>query len=287
MRIEACEHYFHLIRHPLEYGRSRAEKILTALAIFSCFSLIVPVSMGALYGFFTLANHVKHKALRRKMRKIRRVANQTGLQKPQQQPLKEAKELTKAVQIENRAKNEEVRKDPQVIAQVDPSVPVVASEKEAIEMVAQRLAVPLELFQCQEKLLFDHFGNLLLHMKGILEKKLQSVTVQIVQNVIVIESANQEKKPVILLPVKMCGRCVFIDESFLDCVRKLDQDRVRFIILYEANIKLENDEYRLWPLKGDLKGPRIVYQRDDPSIIHAWFERYVDRELSRVFDLNG
>lgn len=266
MRVEACEHYFHLIRHPFEKGRSRAEKILTALAIFSCFSLIVPVSMGALYGVFTLANRIKDKALRQKMRKIRRAAHQVGLEKPQQRTFQEA-ERTKAVQ------------KPQVMEQAPPQDPVTASENETIEMAAQRLGVPLELFHFQEKILSDHMGDVLLQMKDILENKLQAFRVQIIQKAIVIESADQEKKPVVLLPVEMCGRCVFIDESYLDCVQKLDQDRVRFIILNGANIKFENDEYRLWTLKGDLKGPRIVYQRDDPSKIKPWLERYFDQAL--------
>lgn len=51
---EACRNYFHLIRHPLEEGRKPHDKILTAIAILSCFSLVIPVAMGAFYGIAKL-----------------------------------------------------------------------------------------------------------------------------------------------------------------------------------------------------------------------------------------
>lgn len=46
----ACRNYFDLIRHPLKEGRKCPEKILTALAIISCITVIVPAALGALYG---------------------------------------------------------------------------------------------------------------------------------------------------------------------------------------------------------------------------------------------
>ena len=55
----ACRNYFHLIRHPLEEGRKRPEKILTALAILSCVTVIVPAAVGALYGISSLMGRVK------------------------------------------------------------------------------------------------------------------------------------------------------------------------------------------------------------------------------------
>jgi hypothetical protein len=55
---EACRNYFHLIRHPKEQTDKKG-KALTAAAILSCITLIVPAAVALVYGISKLAGRVK------------------------------------------------------------------------------------------------------------------------------------------------------------------------------------------------------------------------------------
>ncbi|MFV0340399.1 MAG: hypothetical protein ACK5MA_07230 [Parachlamydiaceae bacterium] len=66
----ACNNYFHLIRHPDEAERKR-DKLLTAAAILSCITIVVPVAMGLGY----LVGRIKQRA---EDPKLSAVANLVG-----------------------------------------------------------------------------------------------------------------------------------------------------------------------------------------------------------------
>lgn len=75
---KACRNYFHLIRHPLETGRQRPQKILTAIAIFSCMTGIIPAVVGATYGISTLARRFKKSSLSFSDSKSRTLSSSTS-----------------------------------------------------------------------------------------------------------------------------------------------------------------------------------------------------------------
>lgn len=55
---QVCKNYFHLIHHPAE-KTSKRRKALAACAILSCITVIVPASMGLVYGLAKLVGKIK------------------------------------------------------------------------------------------------------------------------------------------------------------------------------------------------------------------------------------